>query len=109
MSDEKNNTFLESVLKYWPIIVLAITLAGGAFTSFGAAAVIFYKFSQSEGEKKEMKAESTRQYSEILGKLEVIKESVNDRKSEIATIRGEVSNLKEKMASIEEHLNQLHK
>lgn len=109
MSDEKNNTFLESVLKYWPIIVLAITLAGGAFTSFGAAAVIFYKFSQSEGEKKEMKAESTRQYGEILGKLEAIKESVNDGKSEINAVKSEVTHLKEKVASIEKQIDKLQK
>lgn len=109
MSDEQRTNFLESVIKYWPIIALAITLTGGAFTSFGAATVIFYKFSQSEGEKKEMKAESVKQYSEILGKLEIIKDSVNDGKSEIVKIQSEMLHLRERMSTLERNVEKLQK
>jgi len=108
MSDEQKSNFFESVLKYWPIIALAITLAGGAFTSFGAAAVIFYKFSQSEGEKKEMKAESVKQYGEILGKLESIKDSVNSGKSDINSMKTDITYFRERLNKVESNLEKLN-
>lgn len=109
MSDVQTNTFWESILKYWPIILLAITLAGGAFTSTGALAVILYKFNQSETEKKELKAENNKQYNEILNKLDTIKENVNLGKSDISNIKNEMGYIRERMAKLETSVEKLQK
>ncbi|RTL02099.1 MAG: hypothetical protein EKK57_02815 [Proteobacteria bacterium] len=100
MSEDKKASIIESVLHYWPIILLIITLIGGAFTSVTAGGILLYKFNRSE-------TENVKQFTEILGKLDKINDTLNQDKLNINNVTRDLSHTDSKVAEMEKRLSQV--
>lgn len=93
MSEDRKASIIESVLHYWPIILLIITLIGGAFTSVTAGGILLYKFNRSE-------TENVKQFSEILVKLDKINDILNQDKLNINNVTKDLEHSKKDIESL---------